>query len=169
MTEYDPYDVFDIVVPLGRRDEAPEHLAEPLISYNIEITIALPQNCKDYRYLPLLDKIKSYANVFENIKAEYRAQSGFYTIEYHANGEPHLHGYLDIQLHVNTFTYDIEDILKMIARSIFLKLPKVLFKQFAKADVNPYLKRFKSPAVCLNIKNVLQKEWVDYINKNALK
>lgn len=133
----------------------------------IEITIALPQKHKEYRNLTLHEKMNVYENMWENLKAEYNAQSGAYAIEYHDNGFPHIHGYLHVKLHPNTFNYETKEILKMFAKSVFLKAPRSLYKQFINAEINEYLRRFKSPLVTLNIKNYLSKEWVNYMEKNA--
>lgn len=133
----------------------------------IELTIALPQKIPTYRNMSLIEKIQVYKDLYNNYKAEYKATDGCYEIEYHDNGQPHLHGWLSVRLHPNTYQYDTEELLRMFAKSIFLQLPRSCYKQFAKADVNAHLKRFKSPAVTLNLKHVLAKEWVNYINKNV--
>lgn len=164
-------DVFDLY-PSGAQDFTSEQYAVTLDDTNnstyklcLELTLSLPQNNKDYKKLLLTEKIEVYRKLFEEFKLEYKAVSGSYEIEFHQNGNPHLHGHVEVRLHNNTFNYDVEDILKMFAKSLFLRLPKACYKQLASADVQPYIKRFRSPAVCINIKNILQKGWVDYIKK----
>lgn len=154
-------DIFNINLN-QRRDEAPEYLAVV-----VELTINLPSNSKDLKQLNLLQKTNILKEIFQNFKEEYKATSGSHEIEYCKTGEPHLHGFLETQLHPNVYSYETSELLRMFAKSIFLKLPKSIYKQFAKADINEYLKRFKSPAVCLNLKNILSHGWTDYMQKNA--
>lgn len=147
---------------------AAEDLAA-LYTISIELTIALPQNCRQYRELTLLEKVNCYHKLWNHFKKEYKASKGSYTIEYHRNGNPHLHGYLEVNLHPNMYHYDTAHILRMFAKTLFLEMPKSLYKQYTKADVNEYLRRFKSPAVTLNLKEYIHKNWVNYCNKNAAK
>lgn len=157
--------IFDDV--FGFTSEGAQSLADEQYAVVVEITISYPQKCKYYKTLTLQQKINCYIELFNNLKAEYNATSGEYCIEYHVNKEPHLHGHIEVNLPANTFNYSTSEMLRMFAKSIYLKLPKSCYKQFAKADINEYLKRFKAPAVCLNIKNVLKKEWVNYCNKET--
>lgn len=160
--EYDPFDVFDI----KRRDNEVtlEHLAVTL-----EITIALPQKDKHYRCLSLPEKVNVYKNLWSNFCCEYNATEGCHQIEYHSSGEPHLHGYAKINLSPKHWDYSTTELLRMIARSLFLKMPKSAFKQFARAEINEYYKRFRSPAVTINVKTYLSTEWLNYMNKNVEK
>lgn len=156
---------FDEIFGLDSKNT--QSLADEYLAVTLELTIAIPQNIKEYKTLTLLEKINVYRNLFDNFKTEYNSISGAYQIEYHQNGNPHLHGYIEVLLHPNTFNYPTVEILRMFAKSIFLMMPRSVFRQFRTADVNEHLKRFKSPAVVINIKNLLSKEWVNYINKNA--
>lgn len=159
MEEYDIYDVFDIKA----RDEHPAQLGS-FFNCNVELTINIKQD-----KMTMIEHIDVYKELFENLKAEYNATAGAYEIEYCKSGQLHIHGWMDINLHINVYQYDTSEILRMIAKSIFIKLPKKYYKQYAKADVNETIKRFKSPAVVLNLKNLLSRQWVEYIEKNASK
>lgn len=143
---------------------ASEHLADHF-DINIEMTINLPITA--WKHATLIQKVETLKSLHRDLLAEYNSTTGAYTIEYCKSGEPHIHAYMNIKLHYNFYQYGNEEILKMFAKSIFLKLPKKLYKQFSKAEVNTHLNRFRSPAVVLNIKNVLSKGWVDYMYKNA--
>lgn len=165
MMEYDPYDVFDISndSTVTAQDLASEHLAE--LCFSVEITINIPP--KVQAKLTLVEQISMYRNLFESLKLEYNAPRGTNTIEYCKSGYPHLHGWIDIKLPANVYQYDDREILRMIAKSIYLKLPKCLYKQFANAIIDGNFRRLKTPLLCLNLKNVLSQEWVNYIQKNA--
>lgn len=143
----------------------PEHLAE-LCTITIELTLAHPLT-KQYKNLTLLQKVDVHRQLFDNLKAEYKATSGSHEIEYHVSGLPHLHGYLTVPLHANHYAYPDDELLRMFAKSIFLKLPKSVYKQFSNAKVDGYLRRFKSPAVVINLKNMLETGWTDYMTKMA--
>lgn len=163
-------DVFDLCLS-KTQGVAPEYLAvvesiDDQFKVCLELTISYPQNNKEYQKLELLEKIECYRNLFNNFKRVCGATAGTYEIEYHKNGNPHMHGFVECYIPINIIHYPIQEVLRMFAKNIFLMLPKATYKQFANAEINPYFKRFKSPAVCINLKeNILQHGWKNYMEK----
>lgn len=142
-------------------------LADPIDEqYNIvfEYTINLPPRC--FKNMELVEKVSIYRAIHEELKREFRAIGGEHTIEYCRNREPHIHGHIEVPLHPNTYLLDDRLILDMIAKHIYLQLPRSLYKQFSSMKYDAHIRRLKGPAVCLNMKNCLEKGWVDYINKS---
>lgn len=173
---YHTWEDFDEI--FNCNSEAPQQLTcedlaptipDNFISQVVELTISLPQKCKEYLKLNITEKVDIYKGLFELFKKTYNATEGSYEIEYHQNGQPHLHGYVKLYLHPNIFRYDVKYILTMFAKTIFLELPQSCYKQLQKAEVNSYIQRFKSPAVTLSLKDMLATGWVNYMTKDARK
>lgn len=145
-----------------------EHLAETIadeqISQVVEITINIPKD-----KMQLLQHIDLYKDIWSYFKKQYKGYDDKYVIEYCKSGQPHLHGYMTIDLNSNVINYPTEELLKMLAKTIYLILPRKYYKQLNNAHINEYFKLFKAPAVTLNLKNLLYKNWCDYIEKNAPK
>lgn len=121
---------------------------------------------KDYSLIQKMERLKM---ISEEIVKEYQTVRGSYRIEYCKSGEPHLHGFLEVELPPQFFAVLDCEILRMFAKTIFMQLPRPCYKQFATASIHSYLRRFTSAAVVLNLKNCLEQGWVDYINKSAFK
>lgn len=160
-------DVFDLRMKSteGNSKNSPEYLAVP---YRIclEITINLPISVFSKK-IELIDKINLYKNLFEELKKEYNVKSASYEIEYCKSGEPHMHAYIECFLHSNFMFYEDEHILKMFAKSIFKKLPKKIYIQLSRAKIDAPIRRLKTAALCLNLKNIISQNWENYIKKNA--
>lgn len=144
-----------------------EHLAETTVE-TLEITINFPQSG-----MTLLEHIQVYKDLWQELKTEFKPIKDLYFIEYCKTGQAHIHGYLQVNVHANTYSlcqFDDSLLLKMFVKPIFKNLPKKYWIQYTKKHtIDNYLRRFKSPAVCLNLKNYLSTNWVDYISKNAPK
>lgn len=131
-----------------------------VVEYTINVS---PKHwSKDYGLLQKMERLKM---ISQEIVKEYTAVRGSYQLELCKSGEPHLHGYMEVELPAFFFGVLDCEILRMFAKTIFMQLPRPCYKQFATADINSYLRRFNSPAVVLNLKNCLEQGWVDYINK----
>lgn len=138
-----------------------------LVSLHLAVTINLPIRNKDYKFLSLLEKIEIYKKLFNSLILEYNAKHSQYTIEYTQRGEPHLHGTLEIQVLPEVLSYDTKEILRMVAKTLFLQLPRSIYKQWANAKINEYFGIFDSPAVYLKLPKVLSQGWTEYITKDA--
>lgn len=130
----------------------------------VEITLNIRQD-----KMSLLQHISAYKELWRIFKDEYKGRDDKYYIEYCKSGQPHLHGYMTIELHQNVFFYSTTELLKMLAKTFYLNLPRKYYKQLANAKINEVWKMFKAPAVTLNLKNFLYKNWEEYIEKNAVK
>jgi len=127
-----------------------------------EITLNVNEN------IDLPSHITLYKTVWAQVLKAYKCVKNLYYIEYCKSGQPHLHGYIEIEYHVNSLKYDDEHFIRDLARTIFLSLPKRLWKQFKnKFVINNHLRRGKSAALCLNMKNFIHTNWDRYIKKNA--
>lgn len=140
---------------------------EHLVSLQLAVTINLPYKNRDYKNLSLIEKINIYKDLFNTLILEYNAKYSHYQIEYTQKGEPHLHGIVEMRVLPEILAYDTKEILRMVARTIFLKLPKNCFKQWSNAKINEYFGIFDSPAVYLKLPKILSQGWTDYIEKNA--
>lgn len=127
----------------------------------LEVTINIKQD-----RMSLLEHLEVYKSLWNDVKKEYDGD-GIYFVEYCSSGQAHIHGYLEVYVLPEIINYDTSELLRMFARSYFLKLPRKYFKQFANAKINEYFKLIKTPAVTINIKNILCSNWQDYITKNA--
>lgn len=144
---------------------APEHLAVNTEDYVVtyELTINFPR-----KKLSILEHIECYKSIWAHLKKIYNTEDALYFIEYCKSGDAHLHGYLRIKYPINAYSISDEHFLKDVAKQIYLMLPKVYWKQYTKNLVfNEYYRRVKAPAVCINMKNYLSTNWVNYIKKNA--
>lgn len=132
----------------------------------LEITINVQRNAAEYKKLGLPGKIKYLYEVFRNFCKEYGSKNCHHVIEYCQDGEPHLHGYASVVLPDKVMAVGgIEQVLRMYARSLFLHLPRVMFKQFGTAQIDTRLKRYKTAGLCINMKSVLEQGWTEYMNK----
>lgn len=162
----DPFDVFDIE---QRSDEAHEHLADPIdanTATTIEITINLPRD-REFKKLSMLQQVNLYRDLWEHLVEEAikcNKKVHRYEIEYCQDKFPHLHGYIT---YYNLPVHYPEGLLHDITRYIYLKLDKKYWKHYGKREFNASILRMKTPAVCLNYKNVLHSNWIGYITKNA--
>lgn len=157
MTDLDIFEVFN----LPRRAEAPEHLA--VMQQYYEVTINIKQD-----KMTLLEHINVYKNVWAHLKNIYNIKEDLYFIEYCKSGQPHLHGYVRISYPINAMQIDDEHFLRDISKTVFKLLPKKYWKQHVNAKYFPSMAKLISPALCLNMKNYLSTNWVDYIKKNAV-
>lgn len=149
-------DIFD-VFNLPRRTEASEHL----VSIRLAITINLKLEKQS-----VLEQIEVYKTVWYDIAAEYQSTKHDYVVEYCKSGSPHIHGTMECMIpHKAYIDYPDEQILRMFAKSIFLKLPKKYYKQFGKAKINEFFGVFKTPAVCVKMPRILSSGWEDYKKK----
>lgn len=139
--------------------------AEHLVSIRIAVTINIPPNSKDYKRLDVPAKVNMYKELWRTLCIEYETYRDDYVIEYCKSGEPHLHGTLFFRMHPNIVTYPDREVLRMVAKSIFMKLPRSAYKQFANAKINEYFNIFNTPAVCLKMPQVLSEGWSDYMKK----
>lgn len=171
--EYDVWDIFDI----PRNHEADEHLAEvcqiqnkddsPIPAYEqavLEITINIPPLAK-YRKSSLIEKISMYQTLWKAILNAVDCQTieHSYQIELCASGLPHLHGYVKYTLS----TYSPAGLVMDCVRAVYKLLPRGAWGQIAKNPYNHHLARFKAPALCINHKKILYKQWCNYMNKDA--
>lgn len=156
-------DYFGTKITEAAQGLAPEHLAATT-DLTYEITINIPQ-----KKLSIQQHSEVYKNTWEHLKKVYKSVADGYHIEECVSRQFHIHGYLTVQYPVSILNYDEEVILRGLAREIYKILPKVYYKQLANLKYNAHLKRLKGPAVCLNLKEVLHKNWENYITKNASK
>lgn len=150
-----------------RRAPAPEHLADIIEDDKIkrvyEVTVNFPQ--KD---MLLLQHVECYKSLWDDIIKHYKPVSQLYTIEYCKSGQAHLHGLLEIVYPIQIIKYDDKHLLDDLMKFIYLRLPKNLWRQYMhRVSYDASIARMKTPAVCLNIKNVICKNWIDYMKKNA--
>lgn len=143
------------------------HLADPMQRYVLEVTINHPQD-KKYMVMPLDSKIERLKGLFNKIvnhtKAD-RDQSKC-MIEFCKTGVPHIHGYVMFETPIGAIFYE-EGIMTEIARQVYLCLPRSSFKYWVRNHYERHIRRWKSPALCLNLKNVLGDGWTSYVNKYA--
>jgi len=133
-------------------------------SYTFEITINYPAP-----ELSLIEHIQSYKDLWAQILNEYNGYNDLYEIEFCRSGQAHLHGTMAINLPLNTLLIEDEHILDMMLVSILKKLPIRLWKtNKRKRNYNPGFRMIKTPAVCLNLKNVLASNWKKYIEKTRV-
>lgn len=157
--EYDIYDVFDIEPP-STQDLASEYL--------VSICLAITINLKyEKEYVQMLD---TYKELWRNIAAEYKAINSHYVVEKCKSGAPHIHGTMKIRIPAKAYyEYPDEEILRMIAKSIFLKLPKKYYKQFGRAKIDTFFRTYDTPAVYIKMPYILSSGWEEYKQKNAPK
>lgn len=156
-------EIFNVDLKLKPKEAeglAPEHLAETMVQV-YEITVNIPQG-----KLSTIQHIDIYKNVWLHLTNTYNPSRNIYFIEYCKTGQAHIHGYLEIHFPPQVVVYDDSLLLRMVAKEIFMILPKTYYKQYAKADINPHYRRLKTPAVCLNLKNILSSNWEEYIEKS---
>lgn len=150
-------DVFDL------RSGATQDLAS---EYLVSLSLAITVNLKYER--PYMEMIETYKDIWASIAAEYEAQYSHYVVENCKSGAPHIHGTMTVKVHSNAYyNYSETELLRMFAKSIFVKLPKKYYKQFGKAKINEFFRIFDSPAVYLKIPKVLSEGWEIYKHKNA--
>lgn len=165
--DLDIYDVFDLPKPITVEtsdftSRVSLALAKEVFQYVYEITINYPID-----QMSMAQHIQSYKYIWEELKKVYKVTRDSYFIEYCKSGQAHLHGYIEIEYPANAFKYEDEHFLKDVAKTIFKKLPKKYYKQFHNAKIIPYYRQLKTPALLLNLKNILETNWVNYIKKNA--
>lgn len=134
-------------------------------SKTLEITINVQRNAREYKRLNILQKKEYLSALFKHFCEEYKAESSYHVIEYCKDGEPHLHGYVNVKIPDKVLSIGITEVLRMYARTLYLELPRVMFKQWATADIDIHLSRFRATGVCINMKSVLEQGWEDYIKK----
>jgi len=114
--------------------------------------------------------VQAYKMIWQELIKKYIITKDLYYIEYCKSGQPHLHGYLEIEYPINALKIDDELMIRDISVNIFKMLPKTLWKQYKnKAKYNQYFRQLKCPALCINMKNLLSSNWTEYIQKNAHK
>jgi len=163
MSDLDVFDIFDIEA----QSLADEQFAEPLVNskYVIELTLNMPYHIPFFKK-KTIDQKKHYLIIlFLNLCCEYNSKCYKYVIEYCVSGEPHLHAFMETELSSKLWTYGITEILRMFAKSIFMKLPKSMYKQFASAEILHHIQRFRCPAMCINLKDNFDDGWKNYIEK----
>lgn len=129
----------------------------------VEITINVPRY-KAYKQMPLCGQMQVYRDLWEVVKQSIPSNKKIdrFEIEYCKDGYPHLHGYLSYH---DLTTHYPEGLVMDIVRAIYKKLPRNYYKQIADNPYNNALDRFKSPAVCINYKHILQDNWTSYMSK----
>lgn len=157
MTKDDPFWDSDVV-----QAEAEAPSTGQYYSQTMELTINVKQD-----KMTLIEHIDCYRKIWAHLEETFNCKS-YYVIEYCKSGQAHTHGFLAVQLHINTYNYSDKNIAEMVVKPIYKMLPKKYYLQFTKKHTwhNEY-RRWKAPAVCLNIKNAIYKNWIDYCNKNA--
>lgn len=145
----------------------PQALAaeEFAVNKTLEITLNIPRN-KDFRGASETERIEMYMEYWKHAKSCFNVYADQYTIEYCQDGMPHLHGYITFSIVENDVTD--EHIVNTVVRKIFKHLPRTAWRQYQANFYNPYFKKFKSPAVCINIKDVLHANWLHYMHKAHL-
>lgn len=143
-------------------DQNDRALGSHTVVYEITINYPAPE-------LYLLEHIQTYKDLWAQIKSEYDSYNDYYVIEYCKTGQPHLHGYMSMDYNIKTMAFEDELFLEALFKSILKKLPKKLFKMnMNKRIYNPGFRRLKSPAICLNMKNLLSHNWENYIEKTRV-
>lgn len=163
-------------VKLNRTKAQPlagEHLAESKELNNIEtieqvyeITINIPS--KYYENIEMLDV---YKTVWTKLTKEYKSKKHHYVVEFCKSNQMHIHGYMYVDHPANKF-YDIDEGLRL--NGMWLYIMKLLDRRLWRINNNRYTyqKHYRkcfSPAICINCKEVVFDEWIEYISKNAPK
>lgn len=91
-----------------------------------------------------------------------------YFVEYHQNKLPHIHGFIEIQVPPNMVNYE-DHMCREFAKIIYMELPRTYWKHFANTKYNNSLSLFKTHAITINIKNILESGWDKYIKKDLKK
>lgn len=149
---------------VAAQDLASEHLADTTVEYTYEITLNIKQE-----KLTLLEHITAYKNVWAHLISCYKPLGNLYFIEYCKSGQAHLHGYLTIAYPSNSLFISDEHFLRDLSRQVFLLLPKKYWRQHVGSRYLSNYRKLVSPALCLNMKNYLSTNWLNYIEKNAQK
>lgn len=148
---------------------ADEQLAEMTLteytSKTLEITLNVQRNASEYKKLSILQKKDYLSLLFKHFCDEYKAESSYHVIEYCKDGEPHLHGYVNLKIPDKVLSCGTTEVLRMYARTIFISLPRIMYKQFATANIDIRLQRFKTTGLCINMKSVLEEGWINYMKK----
>lgn len=134
-------------------------------SKTLEITLNVQRNSAEYKKLNIEQKKEYLSEIFGQFCKEFMAESSYHVIEYCKDGEPHLHGYVNLRIPDKIMSYGITEILRMYARAFYMRLPRIMFKQWATADINIHLSRFKATGLCINMKSYLEQGWQDYMKK----
>lgn len=170
--DYDPFDVFDIIyipkVLEAKPAQAPaaEALAEPRFNYNstLEITMNHPRD-RAWKLLSIPTKVQVYKTLWNELKNLKNTTNDFYVIEYCRDGEPHLHGYIQV---AHNAIYP-EGLVMDYVRHYYKQLPRSAWKQIFSHPYFEYFQMFKAPALCINHKSALSSKWSEYIEKDIPK
>lgn len=157
--DYDIFEVFDI-----EAKPAQELASEHLVSLRLAITINLGLKDK-----PVTEQIAIYKTLYDEFLREYNATNIDNVIEYCKSGLPHLHATVKVSVSSKMYyEYSNEEILRMFAKTIFIKLPKRFYRQFGKAKINDYHRIFETPAVYIKMPSVLSEGWAVYCKKTRV-
>lgn len=145
---------------------AAEHLADTTdyFSNTYEITINIKQD-----KMSKLEHLQVYKDIWAHLLKQYNVVNHSYHVEKCESQQFHIHGYMTVKHHINSYCYEDSFFLRAFAKQIFLILPRKYWKQYINAKYDGALRRLKCPAVCLNLKNVISQNWTNYIEKNAQK
>lgn len=134
----------------------------------VEFTLNMPLT-KDYYSLPYNEKVSINKKIFQGLidKMKDNVLENMYYIENTLLGQPHLHGYIRFRFHHGIIPAGL---LMDIAKIVLKNLTRGQYnKQYTRCNYNEKLRRFKSPALCLNYKNLLGDKWLSYISKGAVR
>lgn len=178
MSDTEVEEIFNI--KLSRTKTQPlagEYLAETKAKHNVEtkdevirqvyeITINIPS--KYYENIEMLDV---YKTIWQKLTKEYKSPINHYVVEFCKSNQMHIHGYMYVDHPANNF-YINDEGLRL--HGIWLYIMKLLDKRLWRINNNRYTyqKHYRkcfSPAICINCKDIVFDEWLEYINKNAPK
>lgn len=149
--------------PASAQGLAPERLADHC-SYLMEITISLPKKWPKYAKLNLEHKKALYVEFWALLLKLTESPEDAYHFEYDDPNFPHLHGYISYKAHP-AIEERLDLHLREFARVLYLELPKNNWHHFKNAKYESHICRFKTPAICLNLKDKLDSGWERYIKK----
>lgn len=142
-----------------------EYWADNTIKFIYEITLNINEPT-----LSLVQIIDVYKTVWAHLTNIYKTTREMYYIEYCKSGNPHLHGYIEVEYPINIMMVDDRYMIEDVAINTIKKLPRKYYKQYLnKRKFYPHYRLLKMPCLCINLKNFLSDGWINYIQKNAPK
>lgn len=127
-----------------------------------EITVNFKQD-----KMTIVEHLDAYRNIWDHLKKQFRVVKDCYHVEKCESKQLHIHGYMTIEHHMNSYCYEDSLKVRAIAKQIFLILPRKYWKQFINARYDASIQRLKCPAVCISMKEILHNNWQNYMTKNA--
>lgn len=148
--------------PCGRALGSPYDNLDDYYSQVYEVTVNVP-----LEGLSVVEQKRVYETVWTELLKKHRVKAQQYFIEYCKSGQMHIHGYIEMYHHKKLCCFDDNYFLEMIARDIFLQLPKKYWKQQKKSTYHAFFRMYKTPAVCINMKEILSSNWLQYMTKTG--